>query len=175
MVGMSATPAAVSAEAVSTRIADIELALAEIAYHASRARRHERLMAVAGLALDRSAAALLRHLALAEPVRAGELATRLTVEASHVTRQVQQLERTGHVTRVPDPDDGRAQLIELTEAGRREVERMRAVGCLAVRQVLGGWPAEDVGTLAVLFRRMVDDFVAHAEDEFDFELPERMR
>jgi DNA-binding MarR family transcriptional regulator len=170
---MSATPVA-TAE-VSSEIVDIELALTEIAYLASRARQHERLTAVAGVSLDRSAAALLRHLALAEPVRAGELAARLAVEASHVTRQVQQLERTGHITRVPDPEDGRAQLIKLTNSGRETVERMRAVGCLGMRQVLGGWPAEELSTLAVLFRRMVDDFVAHAQDGFDFELPERIR
>ena len=168
---MSATTPAVAAP-VSTEIVDIEVALTEIAYLASRARQHERLMAVAGLSLDRSAAAVLRHLAQAEPVRASELATRLAVEASHVTRQVQQLERTGHVVRVPDPDDGRAQLIELTDAGRRTVERMRVVGCLGMQQVLGDWPAEDLSRLAVLFRRMVDDFVAHAEDEFAFELPD---
>ena len=158
MAGMSAiTPAA--AAPVSTEIVDIEVALTEIAYLASRARQHERLMAVAGLSLDRSAAALLRHLALAEPIRASELATRLAVEASHVTR-------------VPDPDDGRAQLIELTDTGRRTVERMRVAGCLGMQQVLGGWPAEDLSRLAVLFRRMVDDFVAHAEDEIAFELPD---
>ena len=155
---------------VSTEIADVEVALAEISYLVSRARQHERLMAVAGVPLDRSAAALLRHLALAEPVRAGELANRLTVEASHVTRQVQQLERTGYVTRVPDPDDRRAQLIALTEAGRATVERIRLVGCLGMQQALGAWPAEDLGTLAVLFRRMVDDFITHAEDEIAFKL-----
>lgn len=166
---MPVTP--VPAPAVSAEIVDIEVALTEIAYLASRARQHERLMAVAGLSLDRSAAALLRHLAQAEPIRASELAHRLAVEASHVTRQVQQLERTGHVTRVPDPDDRRAQLIKLTDEGRATVERMRVVGCLGMQQVLGGWPAEDLGTLAVLFRRMVDDFVAHAEDEIAFELP----
>ena len=170
MAAMSATTAA--AVPVSTEIVEIEVALSEIAYLASRARQHERLMAVAGLSLDRSAAALLRHLDMAEPIRAGELAARLAVEASHVTRQVQQLERTGHVVRVPDPDDGRAQLIELTDAGRRTVERMRVVGCLGMQQVLGDWPAEDLSRLAVLFRRMVDDFVAHAEDEFAFELPD---
>ncbi|HTJ70145.1 MAG TPA: MarR family transcriptional regulator [Actinospica sp.] len=163
---------ATSAPTVSPEIAEIETALTEIAYLASRARQHERLMAVAGVALDRSAAALLRQLAMAEPIRAGELAGRLAVEASHVTRQVQQLERSGHVTRVPDPDDGRAQLIQLTAAGRRAVERIRTVGCLGMQQVLGDWPAEDLGRLAVLFRRMVDDFVAHAEDEIEFELPD---
>jgi DNA-binding MarR family transcriptional regulator len=166
---MSATPAPVLA--VSAEIGEIETALTEIAYLASRARQHERLMAVAGVSLDRSAAALLRQLAMAEPIRAGELAGRLAVEASHVTRQVQQLERTGYVTRVPDPDDGRAQLIQLTPMGRQTVERIRTVGCLGMQQVLGAWPTEDLSTLAVLFRRMVDDFVAHAEDEIAFEFP----
>jgi len=170
MADMSASPAA--ALPVSTEIVEIEVALTEIAYLASRARQHERLMAYAGINLDRSAVAVLRHLAATEPVRAGELANRLAVEASHVTRQVQQLERTGYVTRVPDPDDRRAQLIELTPEGRKTVERIRVVGCLGMQQVLGQWPSEDLGRLAVLFRRMVDDFVAHAEDEFAFELPE---
>jgi DNA-binding MarR family transcriptional regulator len=166
---MSATPA--EAPVIASEIAEIEVALTEVAYLAGRARQHERLMALAGIDLDRSAAALLRHLARAEPVRAGELANRLAVEASHVTRQIQQLERTGYVTRVPDPDDGRAQLIQLTHRGRVSVERIRAAGCLGMQQVLGEWPAEDLGRLASLFRRMVDDFILHAEDEIAFELP----
>ena len=170
MAAMSATTAA--AVPVSTEIVEIEVALSEIAYLASRARQHERLMAVAGLSLDRSAAALLRHLDMAEPIRAGELAARLAVEASHVTRQVQQLEKGGYLTRVPDPDDRRAQLIQLTDEGRRTVDRIRAVGCLGMQQVLGEWPREDLGRLAELFRRMVDDFVTHAEDEIAFELPD---
>ena len=168
---MSAAPAKAPLP-VSPEIVEIEVALSEIAYLASRARQHERLMAVAGLSLDRSAAALLRQLAMAEPVRASELANRLAVEASHVTRQVQQLERTGYVTRVPDPDDRRAQLIKLTPLGRQTFERIRAVGVLGMQQVLDKWPREDLHTLSVLFRRMVDDFVAHAEDEIAFEVPD---
>lgn len=164
---------AISSEAptVATEIVEIESALTKIAYLASRSRQHERLMALAGVDLDRSAAALLRHLAMAEPIRASELANLLAVEASHVTRQIQQLERTEYVTRVPDPDDGRAQLIQLTRKGRVAVERIRAAGCLGMQQVLGEWPAKDLSTLAILFRRMVDDFVAHADDEIAVELP----
>jgi DNA-binding MarR family transcriptional regulator len=156
---------------IATEIVEIESDLTKIAYLASRSRQHERLMGLAGVDLDRSAAALLRHLAMAEPNRASELANLLAVEASHVTRQIQQLERTDHVTRVPDPDDGRAQLIQLTRKGRVAVERIRAAGCLGMQQVLGEWPTEDLSTLANLFRRMVDDFVVHADDEIAFELP----
>jgi DNA-binding MarR family transcriptional regulator len=148
--------------AVSPEIAEIEAALTEITYLASRARQHERLMAVAGVqSLDRSATALLRHLADAEPVRIGELATRLNVEASHVTRQVQHLEKAGYATRVPDPDDRRAQRIQLTEAGRDVVERIRKASCLGMRQSLGDWSDADLRQLSVLFRRLVSDFVEH--------------
>lgn len=54
---------------VSTDVVAIEQALTRVAYLAGRARQHERLMAVAGLNLDRAAAAILRSIAESEPVR----------------------------------------------------------------------------------------------------------
>jgi hypothetical protein len=45
------------------------------------------------------------------------LAARLEVEAPHVTRQVQRLEKVGCAARGADPDDRRAQLIQLTPSG----------------------------------------------------------
>lgn len=102
----------------------------------TRARAHERLMSLAGVPLDRAAVALLRQIADSEPLRPGELANRLGVEASHVTRQVQQLEKTGHVTRVPDPDDRRAQRIELTAAGSQAIGRIREAGVRGMQMAL---------------------------------------
>ncbi|MDT6982973.1 MarR family winged helix-turn-helix transcriptional regulator [Streptomyces lusitanus] len=146
----------------SPEVIEIERALYRITYLTSRARQHERLMAAAGVPLDRAGAALLRNMADAEPMRPGELAARLGVEASHVTRTVQHLERSGHVVRVPDPDDRRAQRIELTDAGRDAVARIRETGVRSMQDALAGWSAEDLHTLATLFHRMVDDFLAHA-------------
>lgn len=146
-------------------VAEIERALHRITYLSSRARQHERLMALAGVPLDRAAVALLRKMADAEPMRPGELAARLGVEASHVTRTVQQLQRTGHVTRVPDPDDRRAQRIELTEAGRQAITRIREAGVRGMQAALAQWSPDDLSRLATLFHRMVDDFLAHAADE----------
>ncbi|MBR7834432.1 MarR family transcriptional regulator [Actinospica durhamensis] len=162
-----------ASDTVPQEIVQIEKTLTEISYLRSRARQHERLMAVAGVhALDRSAISILRQLADCEPVRSGELAARLAVEASHVTRQVQALEKTGYVTRTPDPNDGRAQLIELTARGREAVERVRTAGRHGIRQALADWSAEDLHRLSVLFRRMYEDFVGHAEDPSEFQLPE---
>ncbi|WP_416981695.1 MarR family winged helix-turn-helix transcriptional regulator [Streptomyces sp. T028] len=161
---MSSEPLPVPAVA-SPEVIEIERALTRITYLSTRARQHDRLMAMAGVPLDRAAVALLRQVADSEPLRPGELAQRLGVEASHVTRTVQQLQRSGYVTRVPDPDDGRAQRIELTDAGREAIDRVRDAGARGMQLALSGWSAEELGQLATLFHRMVDDFLSYAVDE----------
>ncbi|MEU5597656.1 MarR family transcriptional regulator [Streptomyces sp. NPDC020298] len=150
----------------SPEVAEIERALTRITYLSTRARQHDRLMALAGVPLDRAAVALLRQVADSEPLRPGELAQRLGVEASHVTRTVQQLQKAGYVTRVPDPHDRRAQRIELSDTGRRAVERVREAGARGMQLALGDWSPEELRQLAGLFHRMVDDFLSYAvEDE----------
>lgn len=145
----------------------VEQALTRITYLAARARQHDRLMALAGLPLDRAAVAILRHLAEADPLRPGMLAVRLSVEASHVTRQLKQLEKSGLVVRFPDPEDRRAQLIQLTEAGRATIERVREAGRRGMHVALADWAPDDLRQLASLFHRLVDDFVTHTEAPMD--------
>ncbi|MGW0945564.1 MarR family winged helix-turn-helix transcriptional regulator [Streptomyces sp. NPDC002623] len=150
----------------TAEVIEIERALTRITYLSTRARQHDRLMSMAGVPLDRAAVALLRQVADTEPLRPGELAQRLGVEASHVTRTVQQLQKSGYVTRVPDPDDGRAQRIQLTEAGRAAIDRVRDAGARGMQLALSDWSPEELGQLAALFHRMVDDFLSYAiEDE----------
>lgn len=152
-------------DAPSPEVIEFERALTRVTYLSTRARRHERLMVLAGVPLDRAAVALLRQIADSEPQRPGELAARLGVEASHVTRTVQQLQKSGYVTRVPDPDDRRAQRIELTDAGVEAIAKVREAGVRGMQRALSGWSPDELGQLATLFHRMVDDFLAHAVDE----------
>ncbi|MFE5919466.1 MarR family winged helix-turn-helix transcriptional regulator [Streptomyces sp. NPDC056468] len=149
----------------SPEVIEIERALTRITYLSTRARQHDRLMALAHVPLDRAAVALLRQVADSESLRPGELANRLGVEASHVTRTVQQLQKSGYVTRVPDPQDRRAQRIELTEPGRQAIARVREAGARGMQIALSDWTPEELRQLATLFHRMVDDFLAHAVDE----------
>jgi DNA-binding MarR family transcriptional regulator len=160
-------PAVPPATAVSADVTEIERALTRISYLASRVRQHERLMALAGVSLDRAAVALLRQIADSEPLRPSELAARLGVEASHVTRQTQQLQKAGYVTRIPDPDDHRAQRIQLTPAGQEAVDRIREASYRGMQMALAHWSPQELRQLATLFHRMVDDFQAHAVDEED--------
>jgi DNA-binding MarR family transcriptional regulator len=145
-------------------VIEIERALSRITYLAARPRQHERLMALAGLSLDRADAAILRSLAESDPLRPGMLAARLSVEASHVTRQLTRLEKAGYVRRVADPDDRRAQLVQLTDRGGAVVEKLREAGVHGMRMALRDWSEEDLHQVATLFRRLVDDLVANAEE-----------
>lgn len=86
------------------------------------------------------------------------------MEASHVTRTVQQLQKSGYVTRVPDPEDRRAQRVQLTDSGQQAVDRVRDAGSRGMMLALADWSPEELRQLATLFHRMVDDFLSHAED-----------
>lgn len=163
-MGSMSTPPIPEAPA-SPEVTEIERALTRITYLSTRARQHDRLMALAGVPLDRAAVALLRQVADSDPLRPGELAHRLGVEASHVTRTVQQLQKSGYVTRVPDPDDRRAQRIELTEAGRKAVSSVRDAGARGMQMALSEWSTDELQQLATLFHRMVDDFLKYSIED----------
>ena len=144
---------------------ELEQALTRVAHLLTRAKRHDRLVDEAGVTVDRAGAPLLRLLDEAtEPVRLGELADRLGVEAPHVTRQVQRLERAGLLERVADPSDRRAQRVRLTGAGT-ERSRACAAGLRRMAEALEAWSDEDRHRLAVLCHRMVDDFLRYGERE----------
>jgi DNA-binding MarR family transcriptional regulator len=153
-------PAAAAADAADA--AEILQAITRIAYLITRARRHDRVRSAAAVPLDRAAVMVLGQLAEAGPARPGELAGRLGVEAPHVTRQVQRLQQAGYADRVPDPDDRRAQLIELTPAGRAAADRIRQAGTTGMQAALARWPPQELHQLATLLHRMVDDFLAYA-------------
>jgi DNA-binding MarR family transcriptional regulator len=60
---------------------------------------------------------LLSHLGRLEPVRPGDLAAEMEMDASTLTRNLQPLIREGWVAVGPG-DDGRSRLVTLTDAGR---------------------------------------------------------
>ncbi|MVU78694.1 MarR family transcriptional regulator [Nocardia sp. ET3-3] len=155
---------------------ELERALARVAYLLTRVRRHDQAMVQCGFSMDRASVPLLRLLADAdEPMRLGELATRLDVEAPHVSRQIQRLEKAGYVERVADPGDRRAQLVRPTASGRSAVEAIRQVMRGWMRDALAEWDTEDLEALARLNHRMVDDFLDHAEVIGDYGATARER
>lgn len=78
--------------------------------------------------LSASAAFTMNRVLREGPVRLTTLASREGVSQPSMTQLVQRLERAGLVTRLPDPDDGRACLIGITPEGEavlHERKRLR--------------------------------------------------
>src|SRR5438445_12216293 len=75
--------------------------------------------------LDSAIDALCGLLVERGPTRLTDLAAALWLDKSTVTRQVATLEAAGLAQRVPDPSDGRAALVGLTDQGRDVLSRVR--------------------------------------------------
>ena len=89
------------------------------------------------------ALSLLATLTAAGPQRLGALAVAEGVSPPSMTRLVASLEKLGHVRRTPDPDDGRAALVEATPSGRQLVLAGRATRMEALRTLLDKLPADE--------------------------------
>jgi DNA-binding MarR family transcriptional regulator len=96
--------------------------------------------------------------------RLGELARASQVSKQTVGSVVDQLERAGYVTRVPDPTDARARLVRLTDLGRELVELSLPV----VRDIEHSWQAHlgeartrELRSSLEALREITDPFVPH--------------
>lgn len=89
--------------------------------------------------------------------RCSALAAEAGVDGSVVSRQVAVLERAGYVVRRPDPVDGRASLIGLSEAGAAALARTREVRGQWATAALADWTDEEADTLCRLLERLTAD------------------
>ena len=90
-------------------------------------------------------------------VRASDVAQALGLDKSTVSRGLSQLESLGLIERVGDPDDGRARLLRLTEAGTEGFNAMRAQRQVKFRAILDRWDSADLTDLARLLGRLNAD------------------
>ncbi len=108
--------------------------------------------------LERAAYLLLARLVAEGPQRLSALAEAVHSDLSTVSRQVAQLVALELVQRDPDPRDGRAARLTVTEAGQRVFEEHRRTRNQHTAAVLAGWPAQDVQRLVALLHRLNTDF-----------------
>ena len=113
---------------------------------------------------------LLKNLAMRGSIRVTDLATCTNLDTSTVSRHVSQLERDGLIRRRPDPDDRRAQLVELSNRGSQLLEdgfrRRRAI----LSRTLDHWESADLAQLEHLLGRLVHDM--NTSDTEDHQEPE---
>ncbi len=88
-------------------------------------------------------------------MRPGHIAARLGCGPSVVSRQLGALTEAALVDRATDPDDRRAELVSISEAGRARLGVVRDALARRLAERLGDWPVDDVR----LATSLVDDLV----------------
>jgi DNA-binding MarR family transcriptional regulator len=138
-------------------------AMAAIARKPASGRIHERLAEAAGVALEGSSYQVIRCLADPGPIRASELAARMGLDLSTVSRQVAHLESEGLVERRPDPLDRRASLLALSDGGRLASARICEARRSLFAEALSDWAPEDIELLAGLLSRFAEAMASLAD------------
>ncbi|MER5491115.1 MarR family winged helix-turn-helix transcriptional regulator [Streptomyces sp. NPDC002454] len=104
--------------------------------------------------LEPGAYGLLVRLDESGVLRATDLAGYVGVGKATMSRQLKALESLGLVSREPDPADGRASLIRLTDTGRTRVHRVREARRARYVSQLTDWSPAEVAELARLLHRL---------------------
>lgn len=97
------------------------------------------------------------------PLRLNELAHRLGVSAPTATRAVDALESHGWAERVADPDDRRAQRVDVTPQGRDCVAERRKRALEAFAPAAEALTADELETLRSLVVRLREALIAREQ------------
>jgi DNA-binding MarR family transcriptional regulator len=89
----------------------------------------------------------------------GSIAADLEIEASTASRLVAAAERAGYIMRKKSSADGRATLIELTQAGIRLAQDARGFQKSVFEAITATWSDEERAIFVPLFIRFVDDLI----------------
>ncbi len=135
------------AELQLNELRDLDFMVAQI-NHLHHARAHQLLE---GLGLYRGQPPVLRTLWEKEGLTQSELAERMQIAPATVTKMLQRMEKTGFITRKPDPDDQRVSRVYLTDAGRAVQNEVESVFETMAKDTFAGFSAEET----VLLRRFL--------------------
>lgn len=107
-------------------------------------------------ALKRSDVTILRMLSEHGESRPGSIAEALCVGPSVISRQLVALDEQELVVRRRDPEDGRAELIDLTDAGRERLTAMREAYVVGMQEHFTDWDEAKVYAAAAILEELSD-------------------
>lgn len=107
------------------------------------------------LTLDRSAYLILHLMAeVGDPLALQEIASRLHVDLSTVSRQVSAMERKKLIRKHPDPNDFRVHRLTMTPYGVQQFHAMREARYTTYADILRDWPSTERDALANQLTRL---------------------
>jgi EmrB/QacA subfamily drug resistance transporter len=141
---------------------EIERALYVLASRESRDQLYRRLVARAGVDLDRRSFWLLFRFQEQAPISQQSLATRWHVTADQLTPSIETMREKGLVTtRAPVEGQGDGQL-QLTAAGQETLNKLTTAYHDSLAELLDGWSPEQEAELVTLLRRVTTDLLGEA-------------
>lgn len=91
--------------------------------------------------------------------RAKDIVAESTLGASGLSRHLATLEQLGLVTRAPDPEDGRAQIVSITEAGRHALDTNLRADAENLVSRLGDLSEEEAARASASLNRITELFL----------------
>ncbi len=104
--------------------------------------------------LNPTAYLMLRHIAEHGSRRASDLCGPLATDKGTTSRLVHHLVERGLIERSPDPDDGRASVLTVSDLGRERLEVVSGTRQEALESALSDWATEEIAALAAMLGRL---------------------
>ena len=111
--------------------------------------------------LNRSQASVLFSLHQKKSMSQKELAVQLNMTPPSITSTIQKMERSGYITRKPDPSDQRVMRLELTEKGESCIQTVKMIADQMEEMLFRGMSAEE----KILFRRFLMQINDNLEED----------
>lgn len=95
--------------------------------------------------------------------RVSEVASELQVDLSVASRQVTTLVDAGYVVRAPDPNDGRAYVLQATPAGSAALKRAFTGMTNEIEVAVADWEPDEIRAVVDGLARLTEAFLCPAE------------
>ena len=134
----------------------LHASLLDIVAMMNRPQQDEKLLAAAGLSLERALFPLLVSIAKRGPIGVVELSESVGRDYTTLSRQVARLEQLGLVKRQVNKCDRRVREAVVTGKGKAMTDRIDEAREQVGRAILADWDDVDFDQLVILMRRFAD-------------------
>jgi DNA-binding MarR family transcriptional regulator len=111
-----------------------------------------------GVDLSRTGVSIHAALVQRGPLRPTAIAEHADAEPAIVTRELRVLTAQGFLRSEPDPSDGRARIVEITDEGRTAIGRYREAIDEIIAETFAGWSGRELTDLRRVLERVAKDF-----------------